>query len=228
MYFTYWNFKNSQVGYISNCHFVHYSSLHHHRWGHFSHPTSHTSPIFYGSNSAVFSPHICMKPHELLHISLGMFASSLLLKSIYLLPMRKLFFTPLSLLLWQKNPRTVTTGQNSSSSNHDNIQTVIHYKEHWLHQQDSHNHLWENKETHLTLPSMCTPLIVEKATLHVTDNISLWNTHCNLSHKALGKTVPGTCSALYKELKIGLLICLTTVTICTFVNYFHFHDQHFI
>jgi len=52
---------------------------------------------------------------ELLNISMGMFVSSLLLKSIYLPPLRKLFLTPLSLLLRQKNPRTAATGQNSSS-----------------------------------------------------------------------------------------------------------------
>jgi hypothetical protein len=81
---------------------------------------------------------------DFLHISLGMFGSLLLLKSIHLPPLIELFFTPLSLLVWQKNPRTVATGQNSSAQN-VNIQTLIHYQDHWLHQQDSHSQ--ENKET---------------------------------------------------------------------------------
>lgn len=110
-----------------------------------------------------------------------MFDSLLLLRSIYLPPLRKLFFTPLSLLIWQKNPRTVATGQNSSSQNHVNVQTLIHYKDHWLHQQDFHSR-GENKETYLILLLMGTPITVEKATLHVID-ISLWNTHCNLPIK---------------------------------------------
>jgi hypothetical protein len=41
-----------------------------------------------------------------------------------------------------------------------------------LRQQDSYNHLQENKGTYLTLLSVGTPLIVEKAALHVTDIIS--------------------------------------------------------
>lgn len=69
VYFTYWIFKNSQDGYISKCNFLHYSSLHHHRWGHFSCPTSHTSSIFYRSNSAVFSPWCARNPRIFRHFN---------------------------------------------------------------------------------------------------------------------------------------------------------------
>jgi hypothetical protein len=75
-----------------------------------------------------------------------------------------------------------------------------------------------NKETYLTLLSMGTPLIAEEHNLHMADNSSFWKAHSNLadlnqdckvstiSHKPLGKTVHETCSAIYKELMIRLLI----------------------
>jgi len=156
-----------------------------------------------------------------------MSVSSLLLKSIYLPPLRKLFLTPLSLLLWQKKSRTVANGQTVAPK------TMSIFKHSFITRindctSKTPTHLWENKETYLTLLSMGTPLIVEKATLHVTDNISYKTLTATFPIKHRAQQPKKHAVQLQRTEDRTTNLFNNCVTIWIFVNYFYFHDQHFM
>jgi hypothetical protein len=134
---------------------------------------------------------------------MGMFGSLLLLKSIHLPPLRKLFFTS------QKNPRTVATGQNSSSQNINN-QNINPLQGSLI----APARLPQSREQRNLIDFAVNGYSINCGKSYATcDRQHLLMKHSlQPSHKAMGTTAPETCSAIHNKLKIGLLICLTTVS----------------